>query len=191
MALNRKFNVSPDDDELDALRERYALLQREKEALQKQVKALQEKPRAPKPQKQPKRSSIFLILAAFMVSARLILYIVVENWGARASVIGLGLSAFFGFAVLCVLVLWAFSDRLTDGWIVVGTAIFLLVAILICGSIFDPVLLETGVAGPVQKPVTAAAALISCFLFAASGMTRWVMGFLLLFVTDPRKVFRR
>jgi peptidoglycan/LPS O-acetylase OafA/YrhL len=191
MALNRKFNLGPDEDELDALREKHAVLQREKEALQKQVKALQEKLKAPKPQKPPKRSSIFLILAAFMVIARLVLYIVVEDWGTRASNIGLGLSGILGFAVLCMIIFWAFNDQRTDGWIVAGASIFLLVAILICASIFDPVLMETGEPGPVQRPVIAAAALISCLLFAATGMTRWIMGWLLLLVSDPKRIFQR
>jgi hypothetical protein len=154
------------------------------------VKASQEKLK-PKPPRQPKKSSIFLILAAFIVAARLVLYSVVEAWGTRANNIGLGLSAVLGVAALCMIVLWALNDQMTEGWIVAGTSIFLLVAILICASVFDPVLLETGKPGPVQRPVIAAVALISCLLFAATGMTRWLMGLLLILVTDPRKVFQR
>jgi hypothetical protein len=191
MALNRKFNLGPDEDELDALREKYALLQREKEALQKQVKALQEKSKAIKPQKPPKRSSIFLIIAAFLVAARLTLYIVIESWGARATDLGQYVSVVFGIAVLGAILLWGINDYAAEGWIVAGTSIFLVVAILVCASIFDPVLLETGEPGRVQRPVIAATALIVCLFFAASNMPRLVLGWLLIFVSDPKGALKR
>jgi peptidoglycan/LPS O-acetylase OafA/YrhL len=191
MALNRKVDFGREEDELEVLRDKYLMLEREKESLQKQVKALQEKQKAPKAPRQPKKSSIFLIIAALLVAARLVLFIVVEAWGQRASNLSPGLSAGFGFTVICMILIWSFHDWRADGWTVAGSLIFLFVAILVCVSTYDPVLLETGALGPVQRPVVGALALISSLLFAATRTFRWIMGWLLVFVTDPKGAFKR
>jgi hypothetical protein len=193
MALKNKLDFGPDEDAFEVLRERYARLQLENDALQKQVKALQEKQKPPKPTKpptpprQPKKSSIFLIIASLLVGARTVLFAVVEAWGQRSSELGVWLSGSFGVAVLFMILLWVIYDFMAEGWIVAGSLTFLIVATLSCCAVFDPVLLETGVAGPVQHPVIAATALITSFLFAASHAFRWIMSWLLLFVTDPRR----
>jgi hypothetical protein len=194
MALNRKLDFGPQEDELDVLREKCAKLQLEKDALQKQIKALQEKQKVPKPARParpPKKSSIFLIIASLLLAARLVIYIVVEAWGKRANDLGMGISAVVGFTLVCMILLWVIHDFMAEGWIVAGSLTFLLVAILTCCSIFDPVLLETGNPGPVQHPAIACVALISSFLFAASPAFRWIMGWLLVFVTEPRRAFQR
>ena len=46
--------------------------------------------------------------------------------------------------MICMLLIWAFHDWRADGWTVAGSLIFLFVAILVCVSTLDPVLLETG-----------------------------------------------
>jgi len=194
MGVNRKLDFGPGEDELDFQRDKCAKLQLEKDALQKQIKALQEKQKVPKPVKParpPKKSSIFLIIASLLLAARLVLYIVVEAWGTRASDLGMGVSVVVGCAVVCMILLWVIYDFMAEGWIVAGSLTFLLVAILTCCSIFDPVLLETGNPGPVQHPVIACTALISSLLFAASHAFRWIMGWLLVFVTEPRRAFQR
>jgi hypothetical protein len=193
MALNQKLKFGPEDDELSVVREENAKLKLEKEALQKQIKALQEKPKVPKPPKPPvqsKKSSIFLIIAALLVAARTVLFVVVEAWGTRATQLGVALNAIFGFAVLCMILLWIIYDFMVEKWIVAGSLIFLIVVILSCGACFDPILLETGQPGPVQHPVIAASGLIVSFLFAASHAFRWIMAWLLLFVTEPKRALR-
>jgi peptidoglycan/LPS O-acetylase OafA/YrhL len=190
MALNRKLDFGPQEDELDVLREKCAKLQLEKDALQKQVKALLEKPKPAKPAKParpPKKSSIFLIIAALLVAARLLLFVVVEK--SRPTDLGVALNWAFGSAAAGMLLVWFYHDMQTEGWLVAGPLIFLAVTILICAAVFDPVLLQTGEPGPVQHPVIAAAALIACLLSAASRLICLIMAWLLIFVTNPGKAF--
>lgn len=192
MALNRKLDFGPQEDELDSLREKCAKLQLERDALQKQVKALQDKPKVPRPAKppaQPKQSSIFLIIAALLIAARLLLYVVVE--GSRPTDLGACLCWVFGLAVAGMIIVWFLHEIETEGWLVAGPFIFLTVTILICAAIFDPVLLQTGDPGPMEHPLIAAAALIFCLLFAASRVICLVIAWLLVFVTNPGKAFNR
>jgi hypothetical protein len=190
MALNRKLDFGPGEDELAVQRDKCAKQQLEIEALQKLIKALKEKakaPRPPRPAIHPKGSSIFLIIAALLVAARLLLFEVVEK--SRPTDLGVALNWAFGSAVAGMLLVWFYHDMQTEGWLVAGPLIFLAVTILICAAVFDPVLLQTGEPGPVQHPVIAAAALIACLLSAASRMICLIMAWLLIFVTDPRKAF--
>jgi hypothetical protein len=198
MGLNRRLKFEPDEDELDVLREKNAKFQRENETLQKQVEAMQkevkgsqENPKSEKPPLQPRKSSIFLIIAALLVVARVVLFGVVEAWGTRASDVGMGTSAVLGLGMVGMILEWLAEEWRTEGWNSAGAVIFLAVGIMACIAILNPVFLETGKPGPVQHPVTAAAALIACFLLAASPVFRWIMGFLLVLVTDPWRAFQR
>jgi hypothetical protein len=220
MALNRKLNFGPDEDELDVLRGKHAQLwkdfgnmkiqseelekqyadlkrekaniQNQKNRLQEKVRMLEEKAKAdPTPPAVPRKSSIFLIIAAILVGARLLLYKVIEGWGTRAVDLGNALTMIFGVAVLVMILAWVLHESNSVGWLVAPNCVFLFVAILICAEIFDPNLLETGKCdGPVQHPGTAAAVLIFCLLFAATRLSFLAMGWLLLFVTDPRRYFK-
>lgn len=186
---NKKLDFGPQEDELDLLREKYA---KETEAFQKQIKALQEKlktPRPPKAAHPPKKSSIFLILASMLDAARVLLFIVIEK--SRPTDLGTCLNWVFGPAIGIMLVVWFYHDTQTERWLVAGPLIVLAITILICVSLFDPVLVQTGELGPVQHPLIAAAALFASLLFAASRVIYLVMAWLLLFVTDPRKAFNR
>jgi hypothetical protein len=185
MATNNRWKFSPEEDEFEALRERHAKLQAEYELLKKQNKAPQERPRPSKPAAPPKRSSIFLIIAALLVAARVVLYLVVEHAGTRDTLLGYGVSAVFGFAGFCMIVAWAIDDYAVEGWITAGAAIFLVVEILISVSILDPNLLENGQPGPVQHPLPAAAVMISSLLFAATRTFRLIIGGLLLLISSP------
>jgi branched-subunit amino acid transport protein AzlD len=192
MGLNRKLDFGPGEDELDFQRDKCAKQQLEIEALQKQIKALKEKSKAPRPLRPtvpPKKSSIFLIIAALLVAARLLLFVVVEK--SRPTDLGVALNWTFGSAVAGMLVVWFYHDMQTEGWLVAGPLIFLAVTIMICAAVFDPVLVQTGEPGPLQQPVIAAAALIACLLFAASRLICLVLAWLLIFVTDPGKAFNR
>jgi hypothetical protein len=192
MGVNRRLDFGPGEDELDFQRDKCAKQQLEIEALQKQIKALKEKAKAPRPARptiHPKGSSIFLIIAALLVAARLLLFVVVEK--SRPTGLGVALSWAFGSAAAGMLVVWFYHDMQTEGWLVAGPLIFLAVTILICAAVFDPVLLQTGEPGPVQHPVIAAAALIACLLSAASRLIYLVMAWLLIFVTKPREAFKR
>jgi hypothetical protein len=192
MALNKKLDFGPDEDAFEVLQEKYAKLQLECEAPQKQIKALQEKQKGakpPRPPRQPKKSSIFLIIAALLLAARTALFIVVEAAGRRSPELGWVLNEAFGGAVILMILLWVIYDVMAEGWIVAGSLTFLIVATLSCCAYFDPGLVENGVPGPVQHPIVAAAALIASFLFAASHAFRWIMSWLLLLVTDPARAF--
>jgi branched-subunit amino acid transport protein AzlD len=192
MALNRKLDFGPQEDELDVLREKCAKHQLEKEAFQKQIKALQDRlklPKAPRPSVQPKKSSIFLVIAALLVAARVLLFIVVEK--SRPTDLGGCVNWVFGSAIALMLAVWFYHDTKTERWLVAGPLIWLAATILISVSIFDPVLVQTGEFGPVQHPLIAAAALFACLLSAASRVMYLVMAWLLLFVTDPRKALTR
>src|SRR5271163_2663193 len=99
MALNRKLDFGPGEDELAVQRDKCAKQQLEIEALQKLIKALKEKakaPRPPRPAIHPKGSSIFLIIAALLVAARLLLFEVVEK--SRPTDLGVALNWAFGSA---------------------------------------------------------------------------------------------
>src|ERR1700677_2502773 len=100
MALNRKLDFGTQEDELDVLREKCAKLQLDKDALQKPIQALQEKQEVPKPAKPsrpPKKSSIFLSIAALLLGARVLLYIAVER--AQPTDLGVCLCWVFGLAI--------------------------------------------------------------------------------------------
>jgi hypothetical protein len=117
MALNRKLNFGPDEDEREVLRGKHAQLwkdfgnlkvqyeelekqsadlkrekvniHRQRNLLQEKIQTLEERAKAaPAPSPVPRKSSIFLIIAAILVGARLLLYKVIEGWGTRAVDLG-------------------------------------------------------------------------------------------------------
>jgi len=194
MPVNKEFQFDPEDDELSLLRQKFANVMGEKEALQKQVTALLERAKtspAPKPAPTPNKSTIFLIIAALEVLARLALFIVVEDWGNRANDLGVLVTTFGSIALLATVAGWANYEAQTVGWLVVPNCIFLLVATLICTSVFDPIVFENGKElGTVHDPVIAATAFILCLLFAATRLLFFAVWWLLSFITDPRKVFK-
>ena len=84
---------------------------------------------------------------------------------------------------------WGIHEAQSVGWLVAPN--LMVVSACIAAAIFDPVLLETGTAGKIQHPVIAATFLILSLLFAATRLSFLAIGWLPLFVTDPRRYFKK
>ena len=217
MATNTKFKFDPADqgDELGALRVKFSKLQTKYDRLEVENDVLkvrlEEAKKGPPPK--PKLSSIFLVIAAMLTAARLILLWLVEQWGMRDQAFGVGAWAVFGVVGGIMLIAWTFSDFGEDQWITAGSAIFLAVMIVISISIYDPHLLEDWTLTPIstviaeeggrggavligssihggipQHPIAAAITLIASLLFAATPTFGLIVGALFLLVS---KAFRR
>jgi hypothetical protein len=183
MAFPKKYDIEPDKDELSEVRETYTKQRAEKEALQKQTK--------PQEPLNAKLSSIFLIIAALLVFARLVLFIVVEQWGTHFGDAGDFISVIVAIVVGLMVLKWLDEEWKTEGLTVAGSAIFLSASFVAWLGLFEPSLLGTADIGPLLHPVRAAAMLIICFLLAATPIFRWLMAFLLVFVTNPRRAFEK
>jgi hypothetical protein len=150
-----------------------------------------EKPQPNNPPALPRKSAIFMLIAAMLVVARVTIYGVVEQWGRRMQDLGAALTWGTGVAILLILLIWTIYECQHYGWLVVPGLIFLASSLLICASIYDPVLLDTGVPGKVTHPLWAAFGLTLTFLIAATPFLFRAMGFCLLLVTDPGRFIKK
>jgi hypothetical protein len=178
----KPWDIDPEENELNLLRQECAKLRAQRQELQEKLDQ-KAQTKQEKPEKSEKRSSIFLIVAALIVAARLVIFIVVEQWGAQAKGLDFSISVGAIFFGVVAVIHWMGADYEEEGIILGGRVVFLAVQTLIAISILNPKIMSDADAGPPVHPVLASVFLIASLLLAATRLCFVIMRWLLKLVS--------